>query len=72
MYSVTANARYVPTAAVCPDGQELSPHVSPIREEMAQDIGFTVHCARAAHTHCICKRRQCAVDSRDKPASQIE
>jgi hypothetical protein len=42
----------------------VSPHISPIREDMAQD---TVHCPRAAHTHCICKRGQCAVDSRDKP-----
>jgi hypothetical protein len=42
-------------------GHHNSPHISPIREDMAQDIGFTVHCPRAAHTHCICKRGQCAV-----------
>ena len=44
-----------------------SPHISPIREEMAQDIVFTVHCPRAGNTHCIGKRGECAVDSRDKP-----
>ena len=43
-----------------------SPHKPPIREEMAPDIGFTVHCPRAGNTHCIGKRGECAVDSRDK------
>ena len=41
--------------------------VSPIREEMAQPIGFTRDCSTQRNTHCISEGEEFLVDSRGKP-----
>ena len=44
-----------------------SPQISPIREEMPQDIEFTRDCSTERNTHCTYEGEEFPVISRDKP-----